>query len=284
MPRAASMRLPITTGGMLVTATYGGAPTERCGNSMRCFPSSARKGLAPGPTSTIGTPVNHLDLATVIKVSQTISGERLLETLIGTIMRTAIEQAGAQRGALMISRGGELWCVAEGSTRYDTITVELRDDPLAATALPQSVVQYALRTREVVILDDAAAQPPFAADPYILQRQARSILCLPLLTQSKLGGLLYLENNLASRVFVQARAVVLKLIASQAAISLENTRLYAELEQREAKIRRLVDANIIGHFHLEIPTATFIEANEAFLQMIGYDQEDLAQVVCAGRI
>ena len=108
------------------------------------------------------------------------------------------------------------------------------------------MLHYVLRTQESVILDDAAAQSPFAADPYIRQRQARSILCLPLINQAKLIGVLYLENNLAPRVFAPARIAVLKLLASQAAISLENTRLYRDLAQREAKIRRLVDANIIG--------------------------------------
>ena len=87
---------------------------------------------------------------------------------------------------------------------------------------------------------------PFAADPYIRQRQARSVLALPLLTQAKLIGALYLENNLAPGVFAPARIAVLKLLASQAAIALENTRLYREVAEREAKIRRLVDANIIG--------------------------------------
>ena len=161
--------------------------------------------------------------------------------------------------------------------------MELRDDPVAETVLPQSVVQYVLRTREPVILDDAAAEHPFAADPYIRQRQARSILCLPLLTQAKLGGLLYLENNLAPRVFVQARAVVLKLLASQAAIALENASLYRDVAEREAKIRRLVDANIIGTFiwkaagpSIEANDILVVEANDAFLRMVGYDREDLA--------
>ena len=122
-------------------------------------------------------------------------------------------------------------------------------------------------------------QPAFAADPYIRQHQARSILCLPLITQAKLIGVLYLENNLAPRVFAPARIAVLKLLASQAAIALENTRLYRDLAEREAKIRRLVDANIIGIFIWELD-GRIIEANEAFLRMVGYDRTDLA----AGRL
>ena len=242
---------------------------------------------APTPTGTIGAPVDHLDLATVIKVSQTVSSEIVLETLIDTMMRTALEEAGAERGVLMVSRGGKLRCMAEAGTGKETITVELRDGPVAETVLPQSVLQYVVRTREAIILDDASAQHPFAADPYIRQRQARSVLCLPLLAQAKLSGLLYLENNLAPHIFVPARAVVLKLLASQAAIALENASLYRDVAEREAKIRRLVDANIIGTFiwkaagpSVEGNDILVVEANDAFLRMVGYDREDLA----AGRL
>ena len=230
------------------------------------------------PTGTIGAPVEHLDLATVIKVSQAVSGEIVLERLLDTLMRTAIEQAGAERGLLLIPRGTEQRIAAEATTRGDTVKVHLRDEPVTA-ALPESILHYVVRTREAVILDDAAAENPFAADPYLHQHQARSILCLPLINQSKLIGVLYLENNLAPHVFTPARIAVLKLLASQAAISLENTRLYRDLVEREAKIRRLVDANIIGIFIWEFE-GQIIEANDAFLRMVGYDREDLV----AGRL
>ncbi len=211
----------------------------------------------------------------MIKVSQAVSGEIVLEKLIDTLMRTAIEQAGAERGLLILSRGAEQRIEAEATTSGDTVTVQLRDEPVTAAALPESVLHYVLRTRESVILDDAATQSPFAADPYIRQRQARSILCLPLINQAKLIGVLYLENNLTPRVFAPARIAVLKLLASQAAISLENTRLYRDLAEREAKIRRLVDANIIGIFIWNLE-GRILEANDAFLRMVGYDREDLA--------
>src|SRR5258707_10222198 len=189
-------------------------------------------------------------------------------------MRTAIEQAGAERGLLILQRGAEPRIEAEATTGGDTVVVQLRDQPVSAAVLPESVLHYVLRTRESVILDDAAAQSPFAADPYLGQRQARSILCLPLITQAKLIGVLYLENNLSPRVFAPARSAVLKLLASQAAIALENARLYRDLEQREAKIRRLVDANIIGIYLWELE-GRIIEANDTFLRMVGYDREDL---------
>src|SRR5271156_531411 len=193
---------------------------------------------------------------------------------LDTLMRTAIEQAGAERALLILGRGAAPRIEAEATTGGDTVRVELRDEPVTAIALPESVLNYVLRTRESVILDDAVAQSPFAADPYIRQRQARSILCLPLINQAKLIGVLYLENNLAPRVFAPARIAVLKLLASQAAISLENTRLYRDLAEREAKIRRLVDANIIGIFIFALD-GRIIEANDAFLQMVSYDHEDL---------
>jgi PAS domain S-box-containing protein len=243
------------------------------------YPHLRAEEPAPGPTSTIAAPIERLDLATVIRVSQAVSGEMVLEKLIETLMRTAIEQAGAERGLLILSRGAEPRIEAEATTGGDTVRVQLRDVPVTADVLPDSVLHYVLHARESVVLDDATAKSPFATDPYIRERAAHSILCLPLITQAKLIGVLYLENNLAPRSFAPARIAVLKLIASQAAISLENTRLYRNLEQREAKIRGLVDANIIGIFILNFE-GEVLEANDAFLHMLGYDHEDLA----AGRI
>jgi len=235
-------------------------------------PHLREAGRASGPTDTIGAPVAHLDLATVIKVSQTVSGEILLERLIDTLMRTAIEQAGAERGLLILPRGVEQRIEAEAATRGDSVIVQLRDEAVAQAQLPESVLHYVLRTRESVILDDAAAQSTFAEDPYIRERQTRSILCLPLINQGKLNGALYLENNLARGVFAPARIAVLKLLASQAATALQNTHLYRDLAGREARIRRLVDSNIIGVCFGD--TGRIVEANDAFLRTLGYDRDD----------
>jgi PAS domain S-box-containing protein len=240
----------------------------------KMYPHLGEEEPASAPTSTIGAPVEHLDLATVIKVSQAVSSEIVLETLIDTMMRTAIEQAGAERGLMIVPRGAEPRIEAEAATAGDRVVVELRDQPVTAAVLPESVIHYVLRTRESVILDDAAAQSPFAADPYIRERQTRSVLCLPLLNQAKLIGVLYLENNLAPHVFTQARISVLELLASQAAISLENARLYSDLQEREARIRRLVDSNIIGVVIWDVQ-GRIIDANQAFLDIVGYGQEDL---------
>jgi PAS domain S-box-containing protein len=243
------------------------------------YPPLGKEGRVPGPTGTIGAPVEHLDLATVIRVSEAVSGEIVLDKLLHTLLRTALEHAGAERGLLILSRGTERRIAAEATTSGDTVTVQLSDEAVTAAALPELILQYVLHTQETVVLDDAATRSQFSEDPYIHQRQARSILCLPLTNQAKLIGILYLENNLAPRVFAPDRTAVLKLLASQAAISLENTRLYRDLAERESKIRRLVDANIIGIFIWDIE-GQILEANDAFLHMVGYDREDLV----AGRL
>src|SRR6516225_3925011 len=131
-----------------------------------------------------------------------------------------------------------------------------------------------MRTRESVILDDASSHNPFSADPYIVESYLRSILCLPLMNQGKLTGILYLENNLTPRVFTPGRVALLTVLASQAAISLENSQLYRDVADREGKIRRLVDANIIGIIIAD-REGRILEANDAFLHMLRYDHEDL---------
>lgn len=236
------------------------------------YPSLRTEEQAPGATTTMATAVEHLDLATVLKVSQAVSGEIVLEKLIDTVMRTAIELAGAERGLLVLSEGAEHRIAAQVTTG-DSAT-QLHDAPVSMELLPESVLLHVLRTRESVFLDDAVAQGPFTTDAYIRQHRARSILCLPLMNQAKLVGALYLENNLTARVFSPDRVAILKLVASQAAISLENARLYREVAEREAKIRRLVDANIIG-IVVWHGGGDILEANDAFLRMLGYSREDL---------
>jgi predicted ATPase/signal transduction histidine kinase len=202
------------------------------------YPHLRTEEAAAAPTGTIGAPVEHLDLATVIKVSQAVSGEIVLEKLLDTLMRTALEQAGAERGLLLLPRGDELRLAAEATTSGDTVIVRLTEQSMAAAALPASIVQYVIRTQDSVLLDDAAAPNAFAADASLGAQHARSILCVPLLNQAKLTGVLYLENTLTPHVFTPTRSAVLTLLASQAAISLENARLYAERQRAEEAVRQ----------------------------------------------
>jgi len=188
-----------------------------------------RQQLAPEPTATVGAPAEQLDVGAVIKASQAVSGEIVLDRLIETLMAIALKHAGAQRGLLILLQGDAPRIEAEGRTDQNTVDVTVRQEAVTPADMPQSLLHTVIRMRQSVILDDASAQDSFSADEYVRERRARSILCLPLMKQAKLIGVLYLENNLASHVFTPARISILELLASQAAISLENARLYGEL-------------------------------------------------------
>lgn len=228
-----------------------------------------------GSTGTIDAPLEYLDLEMMIEVSRALSGEMVLDKLIDKLMRAALEHAGAGRGLLIVPRGDELQIEAEATGSRENVTVHLREGSPIAAALPESLVRFGIRSQEIVILDDASSHNQFSADPYIAENYLRSILCLPLVNQGTLTGILYLENNLTPGVFTPDRIALLKVLASQAAIALENSRLYRDVADREGKIRRLVDANIIGIIIAD-GEGRILEANDAFLRVVGYDREDLA--------
>ena len=230
---------------------------------------------APEDGATIQTSVERLDLTTVMKVSEALSGEIVLEKLIDILMHTAIEHAGAERGVLLLPRGDEYRVEAEATTSGGAVHVHHRRALLTADDLPESIFRFVQRTREGVVLSDALADNASAADTYIREHRARSVLCLPILKQARLLGMLYLENSLTVGAFTAPRMAVLKLIASEAATSIENARLYRDLADREARIRRLVDANIIGVFFWDLK-GRILQANDAFLRMVGFDRADLA--------
>jgi PAS domain S-box-containing protein len=227
-----------------------------------------RRGGSPEAVS----PDQQLDVAAVVKASQALSSEMLLPRLIERLMTIALQNAGADRGLLILPQKSDYRIEAEARADGEEIVVHYGD--AASPAVPETIIRYVMRTLESVILDDAAKKNLFSEDPYFGLRRQRSILCLPLLRQGVLVGLLYLENALASHAFTPARIAVLELLAAQAAISLENTRLYSDLREREAKVRRLVDANIIGIFIVDLG-GEIIEANDAFLRMLGHVREDL---------
>ena len=171
-------------------------------------------GRTPGPRD------RHQSLASRV-------GEIVLEKLLDTLMRTAIEHAGAERGLLLLPRGDELRIAAEATTSGDTVSVRLAEQSMAAAALPESIVSMS-SARETACCS-TIPRPARVCRRCVHPRAARrSILCVPLLNQAKLTGVLYLENTLTPHVFTPSRLTVLKLLASQAAIALENARLAAE--------------------------------------------------------
>ena len=197
-------------------------------------PHLREEATAAPQTGTIGAPIARLDVGTVVKASQAVSGEILLSRLIETLMTIALQHAGAERGLLILLHGEEPRIEATARTGRDRVEVALLQSAATAAKLPEAILHTALRTRQSVILDDAQQSPLFASDPYVQQWRPRAVLCLPLVKQTELIGLLYLENNLAPGTFTAERTAVLELLASQAAISLENARLYEELRRSEA--------------------------------------------------
>jgi PAS domain S-box-containing protein len=185
----------------------------------------------------------RLDLATVIKVSQALSSEIVLPMLIEKLLRLAVENAGAGRGLLILlhggAQGGEPRIEAEASSGPGRIEVAFRQAAITPSDLAQSALHYVIRTRERVLLDDASADNVYSKDEYVQRKRSRSVLCLPIVKQAKLVGALYLENNLAPCVFTLDRVALLQLLASQAAISLDNAHLYSDLQLQAGLLQRL---------------------------------------------
>jgi signal transduction histidine kinase len=186
--------------------------------------------------------VEEFDVASIVRASQAVSGEILLEDLIGTLMKITLEQAGADRAILMLQRAGDLVPAAEARRTPSSVEVTFQELPATSGEMPTSILQAVARSRASVLLDDAARSDDFGQDAYVTRFKPRSVLCLPLLKQGDLVGVLYLENHLAVGVFSPHRATVLELLASQAAISLENARLYAELVDENNERRRVETA------------------------------------------
>ncbi|MDC3955826.1 AAA family ATPase [Polyangium jinanense] len=198
-----------------------------------------RKPIAP--TVTFAVRAEQFDVLSVVKASQSISGELKLPRLLETLLRVVIEHAGADGGHVLLVRDERLSIAAAIEARGGT--VQLLDTTERSTAtLPQSILNYVRRTRERVLLDDATARHPFLEDDYFTRKRPRSLLCLPIVRQTRLLGMLYLENNLVTGAFTAGRLSVLELLASQSAISVENAVLYSDLEEENTERRRAEQA------------------------------------------
>jgi signal transduction histidine kinase len=224
------------------------------------------------PSTSIGTSVEQLDLETVMKASQAVAGEIVLEKLIETLLVIAVEHAGAERGLLILPRGEEHRIEAEARTGRDKVEVQLGQRLVTTAELPESLLRYVVRTQESVILDDASVQNRFSEDDYLRQRRSRSVLCLPLVKQAKLIGVLYLENSLAPRVFTPKRLAMLELLASQAAISFDHAQLYADLRRSEAFLAQGQKISHTGSWGWHVSTGEVYGSKELF-RIFNYDPQ-----------
>ncbi|MFL6310473.1 MAG: PAS domain-containing protein [Terriglobales bacterium] len=240
-------------------------------------------------TGTIRASVEQLDLATVIRVLEAVSGEIEHEKLINTLMHTAIEHAGAERGLLILVRDGEPRIEAEATIGSGNVEVSVRQERVTQSDLPQSALNYVVRTQESVLLDDASSDAVYSSDEYVRQKRSRSVLCLPIVKQKKLVGVLYLENNLAACVFTSNRVAVLRLLASQAAISLENAALYTDLQLQVGLLQHLPvsawtlkpdgTADFVNQVWLEFAgqTPDFVRSHpEAWMSAVHPDDREIA--------
>jgi PAS domain S-box-containing protein len=271
------------------------------------FPQSLHMTYTP-IHATSGTPSTRLDsafdLATVMKAAQALSEIIHLDRLIATLMQGAIENAGAERGALILLEDDRLTVSAQcsGSKQCDLEKLAVAD----CAKIPISVIHSVERTQETLVLDDAVSESSFSTDPYIQHQQTRSLLCLPILKQSQMIGILYLENNLSTGVFTRDRLQVLKLLMAQAAISLENARLYEqladytetlerkveertqalqqeiterqqteeELQRSEAKFRNIFENSQVGIYRSQTYDGLILNANQRFADLLGFDSPE----------
>ncbi|WP_017306230.1 AAA family ATPase [Spirulina subsalsa] len=186
-----------------------------------------------------------LDIKTFVKASETIARELLLDELLSQLMRLLIENAGAQKGYLILEDRGKLLIEAEGTTEHKNIVL-FRSTPIKESKkLAESIIYYVARTQESIVLNNAMQEERFNQDPYIKAQQPQSILCSPLVNQGKLVGVIYLENNLAIGAFTPERIVLINLLSTQAAISLEKARLYQEQAQLNQALERFVPSQFL---------------------------------------
>lgn len=239
------------------------------------IPSDHAAPASPAPNLPAPTSAN-LDCAALLKASQALSGEMALDRLLDRLMRLALANAGADRVILLL-QDDDRWRIEAqasvdiGQESADQATVALASLPLEGRDdLAVSAIHYVARTRASIVLGDAANREVFAQDAYLQARAPKSLLCLPILRQgNRLLGLLYLENTQVAGAFTPARVEVLQLLAAQAAISLENARLYASLERSEANFRSLYENAVEGVFQCAAD-GRLLGANPALAKLLGY--------------
>ncbi len=189
------------------------------------------------------------NLASMVKVSEAISREILLEKVLTSLVKILIENAGAERGVLILEKGEHLFIEAEASFNKNETTV-LQSIPLENGNLPLTIINYAIRFSEYIVLNDAIKSERFSKDPYVIKNNSRSILCFPIFHKQSLFGIFYLENNLSSYAFKKNSVELLVMISSQSAISIENARLYASLESRVNERTKELDDSLKQQYTL----------------------------------
>ena len=215
-----------------------------------------------------------LDTTTVLRAAQALSGEIMLDQVLEKLLRLTLEHAGAQKAAMLLTTDNRLYleavaAVDGGETRRINPPIPME----ASTEVPLSIIQFVSRTKQVLVLGDATQEDVFTQDPYVVRGKPLSVLCLPILHRGELTGVLYVEHRWLSNVFTEQRVEVLNLLSSQAAISIENARLYGDLQGARDDYRALYDSAIEGLFRIS-GQGTLIRANPTLAELLGFDSVD----------
>ncbi|MFN6465952.1 MAG: AAA family ATPase [Nostoc sp. DedVER02] len=217
----------------------------------------------------------HLDFLSVVKASQTISSEIVFSRLLKTLIQIVIEQAGAEIGYLLLEHEQNLVIEVEAKVNSQAEKLNVSRPVFEgeiSQLIPQSILNYVQRTQETVILQNASEQNLFSGDDYVIKKQPKSVLCLPIARQSKLLGILYLENNLIPSAFTQEKLSVLEILTVQIAISLENARLYQGLENSQEQLNLALQSGKIGIWSWDIANNLF-DWDEQVYQLFGLTPE-----------
>ncbi|AEF99558.1 PAS domain S-box protein [Methylomonas methanica] len=230
--------------------------------------------LAPEVRKPPGLEAGGLDISTVMKAAHTIASEIEMNRLLADIMRIVIENAGAQKGFLVLHRDGAWQIAAKGEADKLDVEIALPVSLDKCEWVSSGIVRYVVRTKVSVVLDDAASRGEFINDPYIWRERTKSLMCAPLSSRGRLIGVLYLENNLTTHAFTAERVQLMEMLMSQAATSLENALVYEALRESESKYRRIVDTANEGIWSVDADLRTNF-ANAQMANMLGYSIEEM---------
>ncbi|ETR74044.1 MAG: PAS sensor protein [Candidatus Magnetoglobus multicellularis str. Araruama] len=211
---------------------------------------------------------DSIDLNAIIQMSQALSEEIVFQNLVDKLMKTVIAHACAKKGFLIVNSDNE-WLIEAEMNPDKSSEVQLYSQPVTSSQnLALAIVNYVIHTHENIVIADASNDIRFMHDPYVSKTSPRSVMCIPIIRKKGLTGMLYLENNLTAGIFAQNHVATLELLAAQAAVSIENARLYDALKQSEYQYRSFVENAVEGIFRLSAE-GLFIRVNPAMLSMLG---------------
>ncbi|MDI3284113.1 AAA family ATPase [Polyangium sp. 15x6] len=218
-------------------------PDSIAGSGRAALGAGEPADAASVPTSTTITARTlnaSLDIASVLRAAQALSGDRNLGSLVGRMLRLLAEYSGAERAVLALVQGDELVIAAELSVNPQRLELSLNEPVAGSTRLPATLVQYIARGKEPVVCGQAASDSRFDEDPYLLAHRPGSVLAVPLLHQARLSGVMYLEHPHVQDAFPEARVELVTLLGALAATAVENARFYTELSAYSERLAREV--------------------------------------------